>query len=250
MPSTLRKANTTFVNLRATLDDLDRLVAESKPATRELAPFLRELRPLVNEAGPTMADLRRLIRAPGANNDLIDLTAKQPRLAQLTSTVFPRAIRALDRAQPVFEYVRGYTPDLTSWISNFGQAGRPATTPTATTPASSPCSLTATFAGETLTAADPAEKLSGFDTGVLTPLPGRHRSAAAGRLCSGAAGRVRSIHDPARPVRRLVLIALFVAIAPWLVIGIVREAGDDDTSGRYLVRAVFDNASNSSRART
>jgi ABC-type transporter Mla subunit MlaD len=45
-------------------------------------------------------------------------------------------------------------------------------------------------------------------------------------------------------MRRLVLIALFVAIAPWIVIGIVREAGDDDTQDQYLVRAVFDNASN------
>jgi phospholipid/cholesterol/gamma-HCH transport system substrate-binding protein len=34
LPGTLRKANTTFVNLRATLDDLALLVAESKPATR------------------------------------------------------------------------------------------------------------------------------------------------------------------------------------------------------------------------
>ena len=47
LPTTLRRANTTFVNLRATLDDLDVLVAESKPATKDLAPFLRELRPLV-----------------------------------------------------------------------------------------------------------------------------------------------------------------------------------------------------------
>jgi phospholipid/cholesterol/gamma-HCH transport system substrate-binding protein len=47
LPTTLRRANTTFVNLRATLDDLDVLVAESKPATKKLAPFLRELRPLV-----------------------------------------------------------------------------------------------------------------------------------------------------------------------------------------------------------
>ena len=47
LPGTLRKANTTFVNLRSTLDDLELLVDESKPATRELAPFFRELRPLV-----------------------------------------------------------------------------------------------------------------------------------------------------------------------------------------------------------
>ena len=74
LPTTLRRANTTFVNLRATLDDLDVLVAESKPATRDLAPFLRELRPLVEEAGPTIHDLRELVRRPGPDNDLVDAT--------------------------------------------------------------------------------------------------------------------------------------------------------------------------------
>ena len=39
LPSTLRKANTTFVNLRSTLDDLQLLVDESKPATKDLAPL-------------------------------------------------------------------------------------------------------------------------------------------------------------------------------------------------------------------
>jgi phospholipid/cholesterol/gamma-HCH transport system substrate-binding protein len=122
LPDTLRKANTTFVNLRATLDDLELLVEESKPATKDLAPFLAALRPLVAEARPTVADLSDLISLPGPNNDLIDLTAKQPRLAQLTATVFPRAIRTLDRAQPVVEYARGYTPDLTGWITKFAEA--------------------------------------------------------------------------------------------------------------------------------
>jgi ABC-type transporter Mla subunit MlaD len=45
-------------------------------------------------------------------------------------------------------------------------------------------------------------------------------------------------------VRRLVYICLFVAIAPWIVIGVVREATDDDTADHYFVRAIFDNASN------
>ncbi|MDQ5832929.1 MAG: MlaD family protein, partial [Actinomycetota bacterium] len=45
-------------------------------------------------------------------------------------------------------------------------------------------------------------------------------------------------------MRRLVLIALFVAIVPWIVIGIVREAGDDETGDSYFVRAIFDNTSN------
>jgi phospholipid/cholesterol/gamma-HCH transport system substrate-binding protein len=121
LPGTLRKANTTFVNLRNTLDDLDKLVNESKPNTRELAPFFRALRPLVQDARPTVADLRDLIRSPGPNNDLIELTAKQPRLAQLTATVFPRAIRTLDRSDPVVSYARPYIPDLSAWLTKFGQ---------------------------------------------------------------------------------------------------------------------------------
>ena len=42
LPTTLRRGNTTFVNLRSTLDDLDVLVNASKPATKRLAPLLRQ----------------------------------------------------------------------------------------------------------------------------------------------------------------------------------------------------------------
>ena len=75
----------------------------------------------MHDARPTIADLSTLVRSPGKNNDLIELTAKQPRLAELTGSVFPRAISTLDRAQPVFEYARSYTPDLAAWVTNFGQ---------------------------------------------------------------------------------------------------------------------------------
>jgi virulence factor Mce-like protein len=44
-------------------------------------------------------------------------------------------------------------------------------------------------------------------------------------------------------MRRLIIIGLLVAIVPWIVIGIVREATDDDTKDAYYVRAIFDNSS-------
>ncbi len=44
-------------------------------------------------------------------------------------------------------------------------------------------------------------------------------------------------------MRRIIIIGLLVAIVPWIVIGIVREAGDDDTNDAYYVRVIFDNAS-------
>jgi phospholipid/cholesterol/gamma-HCH transport system substrate-binding protein len=125
LPATLRQANTTFVNLRSTLDDLDVLVSASKPATKRLAPFLRQLRPLVHDARPTIRDLRQLIRAPGPGNDLTDLTLKAPRLATLTDVVFPRSIKALQKTQPVLEYARPYTPDFAGWLTKFGESAAP-----------------------------------------------------------------------------------------------------------------------------
>jgi phospholipid/cholesterol/gamma-HCH transport system substrate-binding protein len=122
LPTTLRNANTTFVNLRATLNDVDVLVSASKPATRQLTPFLRQLRPLVHDARPTIRDLRRLIRRPGRGNDLIDLARKSPRLAALTDRAFPRTVRALRKLQPVIAYARPYSPDLTGWFTKFAES--------------------------------------------------------------------------------------------------------------------------------
>jgi phospholipid/cholesterol/gamma-HCH transport system substrate-binding protein len=125
LPDTLRRANTTFVNLRATLDDLDVLVNASKPATKDLAPLFRDLRGLVHESIPTIHDLRLLIRKQGPNNDLIELTAKMPKLARIAKRTFPHDIAALNKSLPVISYIRPYSPDLTGWITKFGQSANP-----------------------------------------------------------------------------------------------------------------------------
>ena len=171
LPGTLRKANTTFVNLRSTLDDLQRLVDESKPATKQLAPFFQKLRPLIREARPTVKDLSGLISKPGSGNDLTELTAAQPRLAKLTETIFPRAIRALDRSQPVIEYARQYTPDIAGWITKFAEVAgyydanghyarvQPVFAPTV-------------LSGGALQAVPPARHFEGYERGILRHFPG------------------------------------------------------------------------------
>ena len=121
LPGTLRRANTTFVNLRSTLGELDTLVDVSKPATKDLAPFLRELRPLVRDARPTISDLRRLIRTPGAGNDLVELLRQAPRLERAARPAFRNSVTALRKSTPVLEFIRPYTPDLTGWLRDFGQ---------------------------------------------------------------------------------------------------------------------------------
>ena len=120
-PSTLRKGNTTFVNLRSTLDDLDVLVDASKPATKRLPTLFEQLKFLTAESRPTVRSLRELISIPGPGNDLTNLVARLPRLEQLTSTVFPRTIRTLDRSQNFVNSLRQYTPDLGGAVTKLGQ---------------------------------------------------------------------------------------------------------------------------------
>ena len=120
LPTTLRRGNSTFVNLRTTLDTLDPLVNESKPATKNLAPFLRELRPLVHDAKPTVADLSKLIRTPGADNDLVDATLKLPGFQKVASPALKDGTQALQKAQPVLEFARPYIPELVGWFRDFG----------------------------------------------------------------------------------------------------------------------------------
>ena len=176
LPPTLRKANTTFVNLRAALGDLDVLVAESKPATKDLAPFFRALRPLVADAEPTIRDLRFLIKKSGPGNDLIDLTRKQPRLAQLASVAFPRSIRALRKSQPVIEYIRPYTPDFAGWLTKFGQGASNYDAHghfARIQPMFNPFSLTsAPLLGQVLTPVQDATRLQGLETTQSFRCPG------------------------------------------------------------------------------
>jgi phospholipid/cholesterol/gamma-HCH transport system substrate-binding protein len=175
LPDTLRQANTTFVNLNATLDDLDKLVNASKPATKRLAPFLKQLRPLVRDATPTITDLRQLIRTPGPNNDLIELLTKQPKLANLAKADFPRTIQALQKGQPVVDYLRPYAPDFTGWLTKFaeGAANYDANGHYARIqPMFNAFSLTDNAAGSFLTAAPTSQRLAGLQTGKQQRCPG------------------------------------------------------------------------------
>jgi phospholipid/cholesterol/gamma-HCH transport system substrate-binding protein len=175
LPGTLRRANSTFVNLRAALDDLDRLVNVSKPATRRLAPFLAALRPLVADARPTIHDLRLLVRKVGRDNDLTDLTRKMPRLHSLTSTVFPRSITALQKAQPVVEFARPYAPDLVGWFTKFGEgaANYDANGHYARIqPIFNAFSLANVGGNTVLTPTDPANRLAGLDINNSQRCPG------------------------------------------------------------------------------
>jgi phospholipid/cholesterol/gamma-HCH transport system substrate-binding protein len=134
LPPFMRRANTTFLNLRAALDDLDPLVEESKPVAKKLRPFMAELRPLARDARPTFADLAEVLRRPGADNDLLELTRLQPSLRNATvreveangdkrQSAFPAITRALKDAAPIVASVRPYAPDALGWFDDFSHSG-------------------------------------------------------------------------------------------------------------------------------
>lgn len=134
LPPFMRRANTTFVNLRAALDDVDPLVDAAKPVARRLGPFLQQARLFARDGEPTFRDLSRTIRAPGPRNDLIDLLHTFPPLARTALDprrvngarrrgAFPETEDALRRLAPTIAFSRPYTPDFVGWLDDFSTTG-------------------------------------------------------------------------------------------------------------------------------
>jgi phospholipid/cholesterol/gamma-HCH transport system substrate-binding protein len=134
LPDFMRNFNTTAVNLRATLDDLDPLVAASKPAALKLQEFLPELRGTARDLVPTVRDLDRIVKHRGKDNDLVDLTRLQVPLAEIAvgpvnrngaqrKGAFPESVQALEDSLTNLEFFRAYTPELVGWFNDFGTSG-------------------------------------------------------------------------------------------------------------------------------
>lgn len=143
LPPFMRRANTTFVNLRAALDDVDPLVDASKPAARALTPFLRQARGFAADAEPAIRDLRLAVRRPGKSNDLIEFLNSIPPLADIavearkrtidpgdrpvsvgeTAGAFQETVKAFKGASPVIALARPYTTDFFGWFDDFSTTG-------------------------------------------------------------------------------------------------------------------------------
>ncbi|CAN5133467.1 hypothetical protein BH20ACT16_BH20ACT16_14460 [soil metagenome] len=135
LPNVMRKANTTFVNLRSALDDLDPLVDDAKPVVRDsLIPLLNEVRPFARDARPAIRELSQTVRRPGADNDLVELLRRQPALDRIANQTgerngkqrpgaFPATIEAFEGATKQIAFLRPYAPDLVGWFDDFSTTG-------------------------------------------------------------------------------------------------------------------------------
>jgi phospholipid/cholesterol/gamma-HCH transport system substrate-binding protein len=136
LPDFMRQFNTTAVNLRAALDDVQPLVNASRPVARKLQPFTKRLRGFARDAVPTVRGLNGVIKAPGAANDLIELTALQNPLAEIgvgpvnrngasRPGALPASAQSLTDSLDQVSMLRAYSPELTGWFDDFGHSGFP-----------------------------------------------------------------------------------------------------------------------------
>lgn len=143
LPPFMRRANTTFVNLRSTLDEVDPLVEASKPVAKRLEPFLSQARAFAADAEPTVRDLSITIRRRGRANDLINLLRSFPPLAEIatqtqvrthdpggtprdvgeTRGAFQETVEALEGGAQEIGFARPYTTDFLGWFDDFSTTG-------------------------------------------------------------------------------------------------------------------------------
>lgn len=121
LPPVFRQSNTTFVNLRAALDDIEPLFETAKPATKNLAPFLAELRPVLSKAVPVFRNLRLSVARKGFANDSAELLATLPAVEQRAGRAFPHAEQGIAAFQPNLDFARAYTPDIFNGFGKLGQ---------------------------------------------------------------------------------------------------------------------------------
>jgi phospholipid/cholesterol/gamma-HCH transport system substrate-binding protein len=134
LPDFMRQFNTTAVNLRAALDDVDPLITASRPVARKLQPFARQLRGFARDSVPTIKQLDGIVKRKGKANDLIELTRFQIPLGEigvgpvsrngaLRDGALPASTQALTDGLPILSYFRPYTPELVGWFDDFGHSG-------------------------------------------------------------------------------------------------------------------------------
>jgi phospholipid/cholesterol/gamma-HCH transport system substrate-binding protein len=136
LPNFMRNFNTTSVNLRATLDDVDPLVNASKPVAKKLRPFTHQLRGFATDAVPAINDLEHIVRRKGPDNDLVELTKLQVPLADIAvgpvnrngaerPGALPESAQSLTGGLPQLAYFRPYITEeaVSGWFDDYGHSG-------------------------------------------------------------------------------------------------------------------------------
>lgn len=208
LPDFMRQFDTTAVNLRAALDDVQPLVDATRPVARKLQPFTKRLRGFARDAVPTVGGLNGIIRKRGPRNDLIELTRLQDPLAQIgvgpvdrngasRPGALPASAQSLTNSLTQLSTLRAYSPELTGWFDDFGHSGFPdafggigriSTTANAFTPGAPGVSVCGRLEvlGGLCNAVSPAQLLSEHGIKQLQRCPGSNeRGLSSDQLTQG-----------------------------------------------------------------
>jgi phospholipid/cholesterol/gamma-HCH transport system substrate-binding protein len=124
LPPTLRQGNTTFVNLRAALDDVEPLLrANGRAADAGLANFLTgDVAPVLRRLKPVASDLATVARRPGPSNDANELLTALIPLESVAGPTVDAAIRGLNASQENLSETRAYSPEILNSFAKLGAA--------------------------------------------------------------------------------------------------------------------------------
>ena len=258
----MRRANTTFLNLRAALDDLEPLVDDSKPVAKKLRPFLAELRPL---AAGRAADVR------ATSADAAQAPGRRQRPARPHERPGRRCATSPSRdVQRERQGPRGRVPGLDQGARGRDAAARlpapvhastcsagsttsatPASTTrsappraSASTPARSRCSTASSRRSRRSCATQAFQAAA--STQPAQPLPGRRRARGRRRLAPVEADAGLQLRpDPGAPgevdVRRLLVIVLVLGAGAAAVVA-ARPARRQDAERQPHYTVELDNA--------
>lgn len=114
LPGTLTTAHQTLDKVTPAVDATIPLLADLTPATQRLPAVAHNLSPLLTELRPTVADLRPTLVAAQA------LLARTPALLDSAHGTVPALNQGLRGLSPAVAFLRPYTPDLISFLSEWG----------------------------------------------------------------------------------------------------------------------------------
>lgn len=104
LAETIRVLPTFLAESKLTVERLQRFATDARPPVQDLIPAARRVRPAINKMGALAPDLRTLF------GDLDVLISESDR-------TLPEGARFLRAAEPVFEALRSYLPELNPFLS-------------------------------------------------------------------------------------------------------------------------------------
>jgi phospholipid/cholesterol/gamma-HCH transport system substrate-binding protein len=109
LPPFMRRANTTFVNLRSALNDVDPLVNASKPVAKDLINLITSV--------PALADI-----ALAKKNRTVSPGGHAVSVGNVRGA-FPETVDAFKGGAKEIGFARPYTPDFLGWFDDFSTTG-------------------------------------------------------------------------------------------------------------------------------